>query len=55
MTLKAEEAYRYDYWFTADGIYRIVILPWRYGIITAIGAYLVLAIADGFLGIPPLI
>jgi hypothetical protein len=55
MTLKAEESYRYDYWFTAVGIYRITILPWRYGIITAIGVYLVLAIADGYLGIPPLI
>jgi hypothetical protein len=48
-TLKAEESYRYDYWFTPEAIYRIPIISHALTFVPFIGAYLLLGAAALFL------
>jgi hypothetical protein len=48
-TLKAEESYRYDYWFAPEAIYRIPIISYFFVFVPFIAAYLLLGVTAYFL------
>jgi len=49
ITLKAEESYRYDYWFTPEAIYRVPIISYAFVLVPFIVAYLLVGLAAQFL------
>ena len=49
MTLKAEESYGYDYWFTPEAIYRVTIISYPFVFALFIGVYLLVGVATLFL------
>jgi len=48
-TLKAEESYRYDYWFTPSAIYRVTIISYAFVFVDFVGAYVLVSVANQFL------
>ncbi len=38
--LRAEESYRYDYWFAPDAVYRVKVIPYAFVLLSFVGAYI---------------
>jgi len=51
-TLKAEESYGYDYWFTPEAIYRVTIISYPFVFVLFIGAILLSSVVNQFLPLP---